>query len=109
MTKLFQGTETDYLFQYDDNSYYWQIISISYFFHKHWGVEFNYQAGTSSRIKERGDNFIANMRSEYSDNYYANPSTGALYNNGFFEGDISRGYLGAIYRFETNKFGFLKV
>jgi hypothetical protein len=104
MTRLLQGAETDYLFQYDDNSMYWQILSISYFFHKHWGLEFNYQAGTSSRIRQRGENFITTMQSMYGDKYYENPSTGAIYNNGFFEGDISRGYLGVIYRFETNKF-----
>ena len=104
MTKLLQGAETDYLLQYDDNSYYWQILSITYFFHKHWGLEFNYQAGTSSRIRQRGDNFMSNLQSKYNDDYYVSPSTGAIYNNNFFEGDISRGYLGVIYRFETNKF-----
>ncbi len=104
MTKLLQGAETDYLLQYDDNSYYWQILSITYFFHKHWGLEFNYQAGTSSRIRQRGDNFMSNLQSKYNDDYYVSPNTGAIYNNGFFEGDISRGYLGVIYRYETNKF-----
>jgi hypothetical protein len=105
ITKLFQGTETDYLFQYDDNSYYWQILSISYFFHKHWGIEFNYQAGTSSKIRERNDNFITNMQSQYGDNHYVNAGTGAAYDDfNFFSGDIERGYLGVIYRFETNKF-----
>jgi len=104
MIKLLQGAETDYLLQYDDNSYYWQIISVSYFFHKHWGLEFNYQAGTSSRIRQRGENFITNMQSMYSDKHYVSPRTGAIYNNNFFEGDISRGYLGVIYRFETDKF-----
>ena len=105
MTKLLQGAETDYLFQYEDNSYYWQILSISYFFHKHWGLEFNYQAGTSSRIRKRNDNFYANIQSQYGDNYYVNPGTGASYDDfNFFGGDIQRGYLGIIYRFETNKF-----
>ena len=105
MTKLLQGTETDYLFQYADNSYYWQILSVSYFFHKHWGLEFNYQAGTSSKIRQRGDNFTAFMQSEYNENYYVSPSTGALYDDfNFFSGDIERGYLGVVYRFETNKF-----
>jgi len=105
MTRLLQGTETDYLFQYDDNSYYWQILSISYFFHKHWGLEFNYQAGTSSRIRQRGDNFTAIMQSEYNDRYFVSPKTGALYDDfNFFSGDIERGYLGIIYRFETNRF-----
>jgi len=105
MTKLLQGAETDYLLQYDDNSYYWQTLSITYFFHKHWGLEFNYQAGTSGRIRQRGENFTAIMQSEYNDKYYVSPGTGALYDDfNFFSGDISRGYLGVIYRFETNKF-----
>ena len=104
ITKLLQGTETDYLLQYDDNSFYWQIISISYFFHKHWGLEFNYQAGTSNRIRQRGDNFMESVQSMYSENYFVRPRTGAIYNDNFFAGDISRGYLGVIYRFETNKF-----
>ena len=105
MTKLLQGAETDYLCQYDDNSYYWQILSISYFFHKHWGLEFNYQAGTSNRIRKRNDNFIANMQSQYSDTYYVNAGTGAAYDDfNFIGGDIQRGYLGVVYRFETNRF-----
>jgi len=105
MTKLLQGVETDYLFQYDDKSYYWQILSISYFFHKHWGLEFNYQAGTSSKIRKRNDNFIANMQAQYGDNYYVNAGTGAAYDDfNFFSGDFERGFLGVIYRFETNRF-----
>ncbi|MDR1583753.1 MAG: hypothetical protein LBS55_10960 [Prevotellaceae bacterium] len=114
ITKLFQGAETDYLFQYDDNSYYWQILSISYFFHKHWGLEFSYQAGTSSRLRKksdnnliikRADNFIANMQSQYGENYYVDSGTAAQYDDfNFFYGDIGRGFLGVVYRFETNKF-----
>ena len=114
ITKLLQGAETDYLFQYDDNSYYWQILSLSYFFHKHWGLEFNFQAGTSSRLREksdnnlitkRADNFNTNMQSQYGDNFYVNSGTGAEYDDfNFFSGDIQRGYLGIIYRFETDKF-----
>jgi len=105
MTRLLQGTETDYLIQYDDNSYYWQILSISYFFHKRWGLEFNFQAVTSSRIKQRGDKFTAIIQSEYNDKYYVSPRTGALYDDfNFFSGDFERGCLGVIYRFETNRF-----
>jgi hypothetical protein len=105
ITKLLQGKETDYLFQYDDNSYYWQILSVAYFFYKHWGLEFNYQAGTSSRIRQRANHFTANMQSEYDDKYYVSPNTGGMYDDfNFFSGDIERGYLGIIYRFETNKF-----
>lgn len=104
MTKLLQGKETDYLLQYDDNSYYWQILSISYFFHKHWGLELNYQARTSSRVRQRGDNFTAKMQSEYDDKYYVSPRTGAMYDDfNFLSGDMERAYLGVIYRFEANK------
>ena len=104
MTKLLKEVETDYLFQYDDNSYYWQILSISYFFHKHLGLEFNYQAGTSSKIWKRNDNFIDNMQSQYGDNYYVNAGTGAAYDEfNFFSGDVERSLLGVIFRFETNR------
>jgi hypothetical protein len=104
ITKLLQGTEVDYLLQYDDNSYYWQILSISWFFDKNWGLEFNYQTGTSSRIRDRANNFITKLQSEYSDKYYVSPDTGIYDDFNFFYGDIGRGYLGLIYRFETNKF-----
>jgi len=106
MTKLLQGVETDYLLQYDDNSFYWQILSISYFFHKHWGLEFNYQAATSSRIRQKSDNFATNMQLQYGDRYYVTPGAGVMYDDdfNFFSGDFERGFLGVIYRFETNKF-----
>jgi len=107
VTKLLQGAETDYLLQYDDHSYYWQFMSMSYFFHKHWGLELNFQAGTSSKIKHRADNFITDVQAKYDDKYYVHPTTGAEYDDDefyLFLGDISRGYLGLIYRFETKKF-----
>ena len=114
ITKMLQGTVTDNLFGYDDHSYYWQILSASYFFHKHWGVEFTYQAGTSNRLRKKSDsyNFItkrsedfkASMQSEYGDKYYVNGGTGDYDDFSFFSGDIQRGFFGVIYRFETNKF-----
>lgn len=105
LTKLFQGTESDYLFQYDDHSYYWQLLSVSYFFSKHWGLEFNYQAGTSSRIRQRADKLTNLIQQEYRENYYVSPRVGALEEDlNYFGGDIQRGFLGAIYRFETDKF-----
>jgi len=114
ITKLFQGTNIDNLFEYDDNSFYWQILSITYFFNKHWGLEFNYQAGTSSRLRERGnkyytkriDSFITNMQSELNDMYYVRSIDmyGTHYDDfNFFRGDIRRVLFGFIYRFETDK------
>ena len=104
ITKLYQGTEVDYLLGYDDNSYYWQILSVSYFFHKHWGLEFNFQTSISNRIRHRADYFNANMESEYIDKYYIRSGSGT--SNSEFSimgGDMLRGYIGAIYRFETDK------
>jgi hypothetical protein len=105
ITKLLQGAETDYLFQYDDHSYYWQPFSISYFFHKHWGLEINYQIGISGKVRKRVDNFKARMQLEYGDNYYPISETDC-WGSGFvfLDGNIQRGYLGAIFRLETNKF-----
>ena len=90
MTKLLQGTETDYLLQYDDNSYYWQILSISYFFHKHWGLGFNYQAITSSGIRKKCDNFAANIHLQYGDRHYVTPGASVMFDDdfNFFSGDF---------------------
>ena len=92
-------TEIDYLFQYDDYSFYIQPpLAISCFFHKHWGLEANFQVGYSSGIGKRGDKFVAAMQSEYGDKYYVRAGAdGPSFS--FF-----RGYAGIIYRLETNKF-----
>ncbi|MCL2417249.1 MAG: hypothetical protein FWD02_04870 [Bacteroidales bacterium] len=105
ITKLFKGAETDYLLSYDDRSFYWQILSVSYFFNERWGLEFNFQAGTSSRIRQRANNFVTNMQLQYSDNHYVRAGTGADFDE-FHSmwGDFHRGYLGIIYRFERNRF-----
>ena len=98
-----QDTNIDYLLQYDDHYFFWQPISISYFFHKHWGLEFNFQIGQSQRIRKRADNFKAGVQSEYSGKYYVHSTTGASDDYFFLDGNIQRGYLGLIFRFETPK------
>jgi len=114
ITKLLQGTNIDNLFEYDDNSFYWQILSLTYFFNRHWGLEFNYQAGTSSRLRKKGNNyytnriesFIKNMHSEFDEIYYIRSMNmyGTHYDDfNFFRGDIKRGFFGVIYRLETDK------
>jgi len=104
ITSLLQGSEFDYSHLYDDNSYYWQLMSISYFFHKHWGMELNFQAATSNRIRNREREFDAYAQSKYKDNYYVK-SIG-VYDGDFtfFAGDFQRAYLSVIYRIEKNKF-----
>jgi len=98
ITKLLQGTETDYLLQYKDHSYYLQLLSGSYFFHKHWGVDLNLRIGGSSEIGERTDEFIAKIHSRYGDNYFVSAETKES------SEVFHQGYIGVIYRLETNKF-----
>lgn len=99
ITKFSQGAETDFLLQYRDYSYYMELPSVSYFFHKHWGVNFNLRFGFPFKDDSRTDDFIANVLSKYGNNYYVNVETGEEeYIRGFRQGNI-----GVIYRFETNR------
>jgi len=105
ITKLLDGRIPDNLFEYGDNSTYWQVLSVSYFFCKHWGVEFNFQGMTAKNIYKRDEIFIDAMKSEYKNNYYVTPSTGANYDNfNAFSGNFERGFIGLIYRYEKKRF-----
>jgi hypothetical protein len=106
-SKLLKGDATDHLISYDDQSYYLQFIGLALFFDKHWGVEFNFQGNSSGRKSNRDQQFLQAMQTEYESNFYVTPSTGAS-NKGsnFFSGDIERGFLGVIYRLESNRFFF---
>lgn len=105
ITKLLDGRIPDNMFEYGDNSTYWQVLSVSYFFHKHWGLEFNFQGMTAGNISKRADNFSNAMKSEYEDNYYVTPSTGASYDDfNPFSGNFERGFIGLIYRYEKKRF-----
>ncbi len=105
LTKVLNGAASDHLIEYDDRSFYWQVLSLSLFFHKHWGVEFNYQAATSGKITHNSDRFMERMQTEYNDNYFVTPHSGGSYDNfSIIGGDIERGYLGLIYRLESNRF-----
>lgn len=105
ITKLLNGSITDDLFAYGDNSTYWQVLSVTCFFNKHWGAEFNFQGMTAGNISKRGDNFSNVIKSKHGDNYYVTPSTGASYDDfDYVGGDFGRGFIGLIYRFEKRKF-----
>lgn len=105
LTKVLNGTPADHLLEYDDRSFYWQALSLTMFFHKHWGIEFNYQGATSRKIRHNSDRFVELMEAEYSNNYFVTPLSGASYDNfNVISGDIERGYLGLIYRLESNRF-----
>lgn len=108
MTNLLSGEITDYLFEYNDNSFYWQILSATYFFSPKWGIDFSYQAGYSNNISSRADKFNREIEKEYSDNYFVTSSSGAQYDDfSLIGGSIERGYLGVVYRLEKPKFIFL--
>jgi hypothetical protein len=105
ITKLLDGRIPDNLFEYADNSTYWQVLSATYFFHKHWGLELNIQGMTSRNISKRADNFSNIMKSEYADNFYVKPSTGASYDDfNPIVGNFERGFIGLIYRYEKKRF-----
>lgn len=106
-TKLLKGNVTDHLLSYDDQSHYLQLIGLALFFDKHWGVGFNFQRNSSDRISNRGDKFLQAMQTEYGNGYYVTPSTGASYKQpNFLSGDFERGFLGVIYRLESNRLFF---
>lgn len=105
ITKILKGSITDYLLGYDDQSEYWQLVSASYFFHKRWGVDFMFQGATSNRLSSRASKFFQMISSEYQNDYFVTPQSGPSY-DGFciIGGNTERGYLGIIYRFESNHF-----
>ena len=98
ITKLLQDIETDYLLQYKDYSYCIELPSVSYFFHKHWGVNLNLRIGGSSKLRDRTDNFIAKVQSIYGENYFVSAETNET------KEVFHQPFLGVIYRLETNKF-----
>jgi len=108
ITTLLSGEITDNLFEYDDNSYYRQVISGNFFFSQKWGVEFTFQANASKRISGRADRFNSEIQNKYNKNYFVSPSSGALYDDfNIISGNFERGYLGIVYRIEKPKYIFL--
>jgi hypothetical protein len=108
LTKLFNSTATDNLIDYHDGTtYYLQVLAVSWFFHKHWGVEFNYQGSSSNRIagQKRGKRFSERIQNEYQDGYFVTPSSGAFYGDeNIISGNVERGLIGIIYRKELDRF-----
>lgn len=108
ITNLFCGEITDNLFKYADNSYYWQVLSLSRFFSSKWGLEFAYQAGHSRNITDRADRFTLELQEQYGDKYFVSSSSGAQYETfSYIGGSIERGYLGLVYRLEKPHFVLL--
>ncbi|MCK9208905.1 MAG: hypothetical protein M0P66_17475 [Salinivirgaceae bacterium] len=108
ITNLLSNEIPDNLFEYDDNSYYWQILSASYFFSSKWGLEFTFQAGHSQSISGRAERFNQDLEEKYGENYFVTASSGAQFDNfSLIGGSIQRGNLGIVYRYEKRKYIFM--
>ena len=104
LTTLLKGDATDPLVQFTDHYRYWQLIAVSFFFHKHWGIAFNYQAGYSKSMAKKDGQFKESIESQYGKDYYISPFTLSHDDDPIFLGEIQQGYLGVIYRLESNRF-----
>jgi len=107
MTTLLKGDVTDHLVQFNDHYHYWQVLSLAYFFNKHWGIGFDYRSGYSKSIDNKTDQFAESLESQYAKDYYVTPyATDGNDTDPKFLGQIQTGYLGVIYRLESSHFFF---
>lgn len=102
LTKLLSGRITDNLIDYADNTAYVQLITASYFFNKHWGLDFNYQGSFSDKASAKNKRFTNKIQNEYQDRYFVTSSSDISYFATPF-GNFSRGLLGVIYRIENKR------
>lgn len=109
ITNLLTGKITDNLIEYDDNTYYWQIVSGNFFFLKNWGAEFLLQSSHSKNIENRYDTFNLAMQKKYGDNYFVSVNTTPhnVERGRFPTGSIQRIYIGIVNRYEKPKYFFL--
>ena len=91
ITKLLNNDITDNLIGYSEYSFYWQAVSMSFFFHKHWGIEWNLGV---SYMESRYDGFEEKIIAEYPKHYVVFSSHGD--NMGV------RSFLNLVYRYETS-------
>ncbi len=105
LQKMFQEEVTDHLLGYDDRSVYWQVLNLTYFFHQRWGVSVSYQPMTSGRISKRDERFRQQLEQMHGDHYFVEASTGAAFEEfSLFSGHFERGFIGIVYRTETDRF-----
>lgn len=105
LTHLLSDRITDNLVDYDDNSFYWQVLSATYFVSPKFGIDLTIQAGHSFDISGRAARFNSDLKEMYSDKYFVSPRSGAEYDDfSPILGSIERGYLGLVYRIEKPKY-----
>ncbi len=104
LTKLLGNGITDNLIGYDDHSFYWQIFSGTFFFHRSWGVELTCQTGVSNRFLNRHKRFISEIENTYGDRYYTSSSSDADTDRFLpIGGNIDRFLVGLVYRIQKQK------
>lgn len=105
LTKLLNNSTADDLLEYSDKSDYLQVYAVTFFAKKHWGVELNYQAVNTHLPANNYNRFKQKTEAAYEANFYVNTSSGAEYNNTIpFIGQVNKGYIGLVYRYENGRF-----
>lgn len=99
ITKLLKGDVTDDLVGYNNRYAYAQFLTTSVFFKKHWGVDIGIQFDMSSGRNDKRNAFERGMEATYGDAYHVTTSVSWPVGR-----DITCFYLGAIYRFESERF-----
>ena len=103
VTKLSGGYITDNLVGYASNTFYWQVISTSYFF-SNWGIEFSFAGNHRLDRAGRYTLFIDEVEDKYAANYYVTLNSGAKYSDfNVVGGTIEKGCLGPVYKFEKDR------
>lgn len=102
LTKLLGNEITDNLISYDDNSFYWQVISGNYFFDRKWGVELTCQTGISDRFLNRDKRFTRQIEGKYGNRFFVEATTE---NDDFlvFGDNIDRILIGIVHRVQKRK------
>jgi hypothetical protein len=108
LTTLPGGHITDGLIGFSGNTYYWQLLSVSWFFSNNWGAEFFFNGNHASSVGNRYNRFVEAVEQRFGDEYYTTPSSGAIYPYlSALGGSIERGGIGPVYKIEKGNFLFI--
>lgn len=101
------GFITDNLTTYASQTFYWQVISSTYFFNN-WGLEFSFMGNHNNQLNNRFEKFSNAVSKKYSDRYYITLRSGSEYSDfNIVGGSVERGSLGPVYKIEKNRTIFI--
>ena len=107
ISKFSTGAVTDNFITYQDNSISWQVLSFSYFFKKHWGIDASFQLGGSIKnIYNPNDDLANDLSPKFNQFYVTVPFTYWSNNSDPPFVDYNKANVGIIYRIEKGKFSF---